>query len=133
MKKIVLFMLIGVLLTSCREYDINEILLGSTEVSLSMKGKVQYTFNPGTGQAAFSPDGTLYRYTDDNLQNWFELKCQTRPVLEGDKIKADLKWNSKTSSGDETALEFSVERTDESGMIWLWNETKNIGLIIKDF
>lgn len=120
------------LCVSCKEYDLDEVLFARSDVYLSLKGKEQYTFNPVEGQCAHNPEGTLYRYTDDNLKNYLEFKCDTRPV-EGEMVTGNLKWKSVSSSGDETNLEFSVEKVDGNGMIWLWSETKNIGLIIKDF
>ena len=133
MRKILYLVALAVFFTACNEYDLNEILLGSSEVSLSLKGKVQYTFNPNKGQAAYNAEGTLYRFSDDDLNSWFELRCQSRPVNAEDRIKADLEWASKTSFGNEKNLEFVVKQTDDSGMIWLWNDTKNIGLIIRNF
>lgn len=133
MRKMLIFLLVVLIGSACAEYNINEVLLENSEISLSLKGKVQYTFNPDKGQMAYDSDRCLYRYTDDDLVSWFELKCQSRPANEGDKLTADLKWASKTSFGNEKELEFVVKQTDESGTIWLWNKTKNIGLIIRDF
>ena len=133
MKKFLTCILAAFALAACAEYNINEALTESTDISLSLKGKVQYTYNPAKGQMAYDSENNLYRYTDDDLSSWFELKCQTRPANEGDKVIADLKWASKTSFGDEKGLEFVVKQTDGNGMIWLWNRAKNIGLIIRDF
>lgn len=133
MKKMLIMLFAAFIFASCGEYDIEEVLLGSSEVSLSLKGKVQYAFNPDKGQASYSPDGTLYRFTDDDLSGWFEFRSQTRPSSEGETVTADLKWASKTSFGNETGLAFSIKKIDENGMIWMWNDTKNIGLIVKDF
>lgn len=133
MKKMMIMLFSALIFAACSDYDIEEILLGNSEVSLTMKRKVQYTFNPDKGQASYSPDGTLYRFTDDDLSGWFELRSQIRPSSEGEIVTADLKWASKTSFGNERGLEFSVVKTDDKGMIWMWNDTKKIGLIIKDF
>ena len=124
MRKVLIFMLAALSLSACVEYDINEVLLVHTDVSLSHKGKNQYTFNS---------EKTLYRYMDDNMNSWFELQCQSKPGGTADKVIADLKWKSKISSGDEKDLEFDIKQTDEKGTIWLWNNTKNIGIIIRDF
>lgn len=133
MRKALTMLLAVCMLAACSPYDIDEVLLGSSEVSLSLKGKVQYTFDPVKGQASYNPDRTLYRFTDDNLSGWFEFRSQERPDNEGDMIAADLKWASKTSFGDEKELMFEVMKINDEGMIWMWNDTNNIGLIIKDF
>lgn len=120
-------------LAGCSGVDINEVLLDSDEISVSLKGKVQYTFNPDKGQAAFDRESHLYRYLDDDLGSWFEIRCHTRPTVEGEDIKADVEWATRTSFLDEKDMTFTVEKTDENGMIWLWNDSDNIGIIIKEY
>ena len=133
MRKVLTLMFAALLCAACNRNETDEILLQNTDISLSLKGKLQYTFNPNKGQAAYNDDRTSYRYTDDDLSSWFVLECQSRPANTGDHVTADLKWASKTSFGDEQGLEFIIKQTDENGMIWMWNDTKNIGLIIRDF
>ena len=120
-------------LTACLRYDIDEVLLERTEVSLTLKGKPQYAFSSDSGQMAINADRTVFRYLADDLTSWMEVNCQSRPGGIGDKLIADVKWKSATSSGDEKGLVFEIKQTDGSGMIWLWNNTNNIGLIIRDF
>ena len=133
MKKAVIMMFAVLTLSACIQYNINEILLEQTEVSLSLRGKTHYTFKPASGQMAFNSEGTLYRFMNDDMNSWFELKCQSRPGGLGEKVVADLKWKCKESSGDEKDLEFAIKQIDGEGMIWMWNSTNNIGLIIRDF
>lgn len=120
-------------LAGCSGVDINEVLLSSNEISVSLKGKVQYTFSPDKGQAAFDKESNLYRYLDDDLGSWFEIRCHTRPAIEGEEIKADVEWATKTSFMDETGMSFTVKKTDENGMIWLWNDSEDIGIIVKEY
>ena len=133
MNRIVIFVLAALAMTACVRYDIDEVLLERTDISLTIKGKVQYIFASEYGQVALSSDRTLYRYMTDDLANWLEVKCQSRPGGIGEKFTADIRWKSTLSSGEEKGLEFEVKQTDGSGMIWLWNNTNNIGLIIRDF
>ena len=132
-RKILIYILAVLSFASCKEYDIHEVLLVHTDVSLSQKGKEQYIFNPSTGQMGCNAEKTLYRYLDDNLSSWMEVYFQSRPGGAGEKVVADLKWKSRASNGDLKDLEFEIKQTDGSGMIWLWNSTNNIGLIIRDF
>lgn len=133
MKRYLTLIFTAVMFTSCADVNINEVLLGSTDISVSLKGKVQYTFNPDKGQAAYDRESNLYRYFDDDLGSWFEIRCSTRPATEGEVIKADIDWATKTSFRTEKEMVFSVEKTDETGMIWLWNDSEDIGIIIKDY
>ena len=133
MRKTLTILLAALTLCACNNIEMDENLLDEACISLSIKGKVIYTFNSLEGQASYNPDGTLYRYSDDNLKNWFELKTQSRPTRIGKTITADLRWSTRTSDGDETDLEFTIRKTEDDGTIWLWNSSKNIGLIIKDY
>ena len=128
-----IFALAALTLTACAEYDINEVLLVRDDVSLTLKGKPQYVFAADYGQMATNADRTIYRYMTDDLMNWLEVKCQSKPGGVGEKIITDIKWKSTISSGEEKDLEFEIKQTDGSGMIWLWNKSNNIGLVIRDF
>lgn len=128
-----IFVLAVLTLAACAEYDINEVLLVRDDVSLTLRGKPQYVFTADDGQMATNADRTIYRYMTDDLMNWLEVKCQSKPGGVGEKIIADIKWKSRISSGEENNLEFEIKQTDGSGMIWLWNKSNNIGLVIRDF
>lgn len=133
MKRYLTIIFTAVMFTSCADVNIDEVLLGSTDISVSLKGKVQYTFNPDKGQAAYDRESNLYRYFDDDLGSWFEIRCSIRPATEGEVIKADIDWATKTSFRTEEGMVFTVEKTDETGMIWLWNDSEDIGIIIKEY
>lgn len=133
MKRYLTIIFTAVMFTSCADVNIDEVLLSSTDISVSLKGKVQYTFNPNKGQAAYDRESNLYRYFDDDLGSWFEIRCSTRPATEGEVIKADIDWATKTSFRTEEGMVFTVEKTDETGMIWLWNDSEDIGIIIKEY
>ena len=133
MKRFVIFALALLSLTSCMRYDIDAVLLERTDVSLTLRGKVQYAFAAEYGQMAINADRTLFRYMSDDLTNWMEVCSLSKPGGVGEKLTANVKWKSSISSGDEKDLEFEIKQTDGTGMIWLWNNTNNIGLIIRDF
>lgn len=133
MKRLVIFTLALLSLTACLRYDIDEVLLARTDVSLTLKGKLQYAFAADYGQMAINADRTLFRYMTDDLATWMEVRCQTKPGGIGEKILADVKWKSTLSEGEEKGMEFEIKQIDGSGMIWLWNNSNNIGLIIRDF
>lgn len=133
MRKIMIFILAAISFAACVEYDINEVLLVRTDVSLSHKGKVQYTFDPSKGQMGGNADKTLYRYMSDNLGSWMEVKFKSRPGGVGETVMADIQWKSRSSIDEIKGLEFEIKQTEGNGMIWLWNSENNIGLVIRDF
>ena len=133
MKRYLTIIFTALILAGCADVSIDEVLLSSNDVSVSLKGKVLYTFNPDKAQAAYDRENNLYRYLDDDLGCWFEVRCHTRPATAGEVIKADIDWATRTSFRTEKEMVFSVEKTDETGMIWLWNDSEDIGIIIKDY
>ena len=133
MRKILIFMLAVLSFSACVEYDINEVLLVHTDVSLSHKGRNQYTFDPTQGQMSLNAEKTIYRYLSDDLSNWMEVVCQSKPGGVGEKVIADVKWKYRNSNGEETNLTFEIKQTDGNGMVWLWDSENNIGLVIRDF
>ena len=67
MKKILIFAFTSLLFCACQEYDIEEVLLVRSDISLTEKGKIQYTFDPLKGQVTINAEKTLYRYIFDDL------------------------------------------------------------------
>lgn len=118
--------------TGCVKYDIGEILLSRTEVSLSLKDKNIYTFDSSKGQFGFNPQRNEYRVVDDDLSSWFVFICDARPGIEGDMVKGSLEWVTRTSKGKREGAVFRVERVGGDGTIWLWCEDEKIGLVIRD-
>ena len=126
-----IILLSGLLLTGCSEYDIDEILLARPDVSLTMKGRELYSFNPDKGQISFNAEKNEYRMFDDDLGNRIELRFGERPSHEDQKLSVDVDWETDKGFKKEAGLEFEVKKTDENGQIWLWNDSDNIGIVIK--
>ena len=131
MKRIIILVSIIMAVTSCRPYDIDEILLQREEVSLTIKGEVVFSLDPVTCQLGYSDKGNTFRVFDDNLGNWFILKCRTSPDTEGQSLKADLEYTTQTDTKTISGLVFTVEKTDRNGHIWLWNDERKIGVVVK--
>ncbi|MBQ2112473.1 MAG: hypothetical protein II194_04520 [Bacteroidales bacterium] len=129
-----IFGILVILLASagCNRYDIDEILLEKSEISLTWKGQDQFIFDPVYCQFAHNSTTNEYRAFDDRLSDWFIVRCNARPDTEGQTLTADVTWTSSNSTKSEKALEFTVHRTDSKGRIWLWNKSKNIGIVIKN-
>lgn len=132
MKKIIFISILMMAATSCCRYDVDEILLQRSDISLTVKGEDQFTFNPVTCQTAHNASTHEYRVFDDRIANWFIIRCNERPDTEGQTITADLTWTTQKTNRKEKSLSFTVEKTDAKGHIWLWNKSKNIGIVIKN-
>lgn len=133
MKRAVLFIIsAAVLLTGCREYDIEEILLQREDISLTIRGEEILVYDEETFQIGYNSEKNEFRVFDDNLANWFVLKCSARPSTEGQEVKADLSWTSTNTTKTRKGLTFTVEKTGPEGFIWLWCEAEAAGVVVRE-
>lgn len=133
MKRIAIIMTIMLLAAGCnRETGTETPLTETSDISLTWKGARQVTYSPDNCQMAYNDARHEYRVYDDKLANWFILRCSEAPVSVGQLISADVSWTGKSSTKEFIALEFSVEKTDENGQIWLYNPSNKIGIVIKN-
>ena len=90
------------------------------------------SFDENTCQLGYNSARNEYRVYDENLANWYILKCSAQPTSEGQIVKADLEYTTEKDVKSLTDLEFSVEKTSSDGLVWLWNKERKIGIIIKN-
>ena len=127
------FILLGLLtLTGCTFYSMEDILLRESEISLSWRGEQQVVYIPSEFQLAFNDRDNEFRVYSDRLGEWFTVKCSEKPSAEGQLLKADVSWTASKSTKQLKSLDMKVEKTDEEGLIWLWNSSHRVGIIIKD-
>lgn len=131
-KRFTIILGVVLVLSGCVQYDIDEILLAKTEISISLRGKTIYDFDPVKGQYAFVPTVNEFRMMDDDAKSWLIVKFDQKPNIEGDNVHASVQWKTKTGTGNVEDAEFKVERVGGDGMIWLWCGDEKMGLIIKD-
>ncbi len=117
---------------SCVRFDFEEILLPREDISLTIKNVEQFSFDPLTCQISHNITQNEYRVFDDKLSGWFVLKCREMPANKGQVVKADLTWTASKSTKSMKGLSFKVEKTDNTGKIWMWCEDKSIGIVIKN-
>ncbi len=132
MKKALLILASLLTLASCRQYNFEEILLPREDVSLTVKGKVQFSYSPETCQMSHNETDNIYRVFDDKLSNWFTVECRQKPVEEGQELTADISWTASSSTKSMKNLRFRIEKMGGSGRIWMWCEEKSIGIVIKN-
>lgn len=129
---ILMVLAIGALFQSCACYDIEQTLLVHEELTLTWKGDVQAMYAPSTWQCSFNAAKNEYRVNDDNMANYFVVRCSERPSAEGQELSADVEWTVATNIKRYEGLRFKVERVASDGRIWLWNKSQKIGIVIKD-
>lgn len=134
MRKLGIFILLGLgaLMQSCVRYDIEQTLLVHEDLMLTWKGDVQLTYAPQTWQYSFNTAKNEYRVNDDNMANYFVIRCSERPSSEGQELSADVEWTVKSNIKRYEGLRFKVEKVASDGRIWLWSKSQKIGVVIKE-
>jgi hypothetical protein len=132
-RRILITLIFAFAVTSCEMFSSgSEILMQSSEISLTWKNTPQIVYEEGECQLGFNNERNEYRVYNDKLAYWFTVRCSEKPVSVGQVITAYVSWTGKTASKAYTGLEFLVKKTNEEGMVWLWNESESIGIIIKN-
>ena len=132
MKRLTYIILTIVALAGCQPYDIDEILLTRNDLSITVKGVLQMSYDPLTCQMAHNTTDNEYRVYDDDLADWFVVKCDTKPTYEGQELRVTVTWTTTDDIRRESNLEFEVHRIDSKGKIWMWNDSKDIGVVIQE-
>lgn len=119
---------------ACAPYEVDEILVQAEDVSLVIRGTLRFEYNPDTCQMAYNAHKTEFRAMKDNMADYFVLKCSEDPTTEGQELKADLTYTTVSDVKAETGLTFKVEKISPSdGRLWLWCQSKKIGVVIRKF
>lgn len=127
----ILFAVMLVSLSSCRRYDVDAILLDRDDISLTIKGDLCLAFEPMTCQLGYNDSRNEFRVYDDLIGNMFVITCSKSPDTEGMSLKADILYTASSSTKTMNALEFNVRRISSDGRIWMWNDSKKIGVVVK--
>lgn len=117
-------------LVSCR-YDVDEILLSRSDISLTIKGELQMAFDENTCQLGYNTGRNEFRVYDEKLSDFFIVRCSAKPDSEGQKVTAELEYTTETDVKKMKGLEFEVQKVSSDGLIWLWEKDKKIGVVVK--
>lgn len=128
----VLVAAVSAMLCGCVRYDMDEILLEREDLSLTWKGEDQIVFDPLTWQVSSNIRNCEYRVNDDNMANYFIVRCSERPVTEGQDVTADVEWTLATNIKRYEGIRFTVRKTGPDGLVWMWNKSQKIGVVIQE-
>lgn len=132
MKRISVIFILFLTIAGCNPYNMENTFLQQSEISLTWKGEVQVSYDPADCQIGFNDKTCEYRVYDDRLSQWFTIRCSENPEEEGQVIAGDVSWTGGTGTKSFQGLPFEVKQISSDGLIKLWNEDKDIGIIIKD-
>ena len=120
------------LLSSCDRYQPEELLLPKSDISLTIKGEDQIRYDQKTWQLGHNAEKNEFRAVNDKLTDWMILRCNATPSTVGQSVTAYLEYTTSNDTKKLNALTFTVEKTSTEGLIWLWNDDKKIGVVVKD-
>ena len=121
-----------VLMSSCGDrFRVEEVLLDRDEVSLTWKGVEQLAYDPLTWQLGFNEAKCEYRLNDDNMANFFVLRCDAHPVEVGQDVTASIEWTVATNIKKYDGVRFTVKKVDGNGKVWLWSRVQKIGVVVQ--
>ena len=130
-KTIILAILIAK--TGCTNYGSFGAASHHDSISLTWKGTLQVDYYPQTFQLGYNCSTNEYRVYDDRLAYWFTVRCSEKPVEEGQQLTADISWTGKSKTMSLKGIQVKVEKIDEeSGLVWLWNQSEKISIVIKN-
>lgn len=120
------------LLSSCDRYQPEELLLPKSDISLTIKGEDQIRYDQKTWQLGHNAEKNEFRAVNDKLTDWMILRCNATPSTVGQSVTAYLEYTTSNDTKKLNALTFTIEKTSPEGLIWLWNDDKKIGVVVKD-
>ena len=128
----ILQILLAAVMTSCEPYEVDEILFQKEDVSLIIRGVAVFEYNENTCQVAYNAGKNEYRAMEDNMADYFVLKCSSDLSTEGQEVDADLTYTTSSNVRTEKGLTFRVERISPStGTFWLWCQSRKIGVVVR--
>lgn len=118
-------------LSSCDRFQPEDILLPKSEISLTIKGEDQIRYDQESWQLGHNAERNEFRAVSDKLTDWMILRCNAAPSTVGQSVKAYLEYTTSDDTKKLNDMTFTVEKTSPDGLIWLWNDDKKIGIVIK--
>lgn len=121
----------AIALSGCSCNKLDEDFLNSTTLCLRIKGKTLHKYSPEHCQLGFNEQKKQFRVHNDTMSEYYILTCSSIPTSTGQKINCDLKWSTPSSVSSKSNIEFTVEKIDDNGNIWLWNKSNGIAVSVR--
>ena len=65
------------------------------------------------------------------MSDYYCVRLRSVPTAEGQKVKGDITWTSRSDVVTRKDLTFQVKKADRSGRLWLWCRKEEIGAVIQ--
>lgn len=131
-KYLYIIVLLPLLFSGCKEKVVMDLdMYNSDQISLMVKGKKVFTYSEGDGQLGFNRTLRQFRAGNDDMTGFFILTCDELPRVEGQEIRAEIKWTSGSSVKTSSSLTLKVEKYEDTGLVWLWSSADKTGAVVK--
>ena len=130
--KIVFIFALAALSCSCVKYDLDEILLDRSDISLTWKGEDQVVYDPLTFQLGCNDRKHEYRVNDDSMANYFVATFSEKPSSEGQDLTGNVEWTISSNIKRYEGARFTVKKIGADGTVWLWSRNQKIGIVVKE-
>lgn len=124
-------LLIGIILLASCQGKVDPEFIGLQDFGHQVKDTKVFTYNSLTWQTAFNRERCEFRVHTDNMSDYYCVTLNTVPSSEGQKVKGSVVWTSSSDVIKKSGLNFSVEKIDRAGRIWLWCKKERIGAVIQ--
>ena len=133
MKKVIrcLLFCLALVVSGCTIYDIDEILLSQEDVSLTWKGEEVLVYDPDKWQMGYNQLRNEFRVHDDQMADYFVVRCDAVPTDEGQELKADVQWTEKSSIKKLEGIRLEVKKVSADGYVWLWGNAHGVGIVVR--
>ncbi len=108
-----------------------EKLQENSDIGLMIKGSYAVRYDESDFQMGFNESRNEFWVTDDNMADYFVLKCDKMPEP-GGIVTADITYTTKNDTKSKSGIKFEVEDFDtDSDVVKLWNQPSKMGVIVK--
>lgn len=129
--KSILSCLMLVMLAGCNLYDVDEVLLSRDDVSLTWKGEAVLVYEPDKWQMGYNSAKNEFRVHDDQMADYFVVRCEASPTDEGQELKADVEWTEESSMKRLEGVRLEVKKVSADGYVWLWGKNHSVGIVVR--
>ncbi len=103
----------------------------SSYINFTVKGEVEHRFDPLNWQTVCSLSEGEFTVCNDNMSDFYILRCSSVPREEGDEVVCDVTWTTYSDIKKKKGLDFKVTKADvSSGAVWLWCSSAMIGAAV---
>ena len=132
MKRILLLLCLLPVIGACIfEARIDDELIGSDTPCLKVKGRMVFLYDEATCQLGYTPALHEFRTGNDDMSDFFILRCDMTPKEAGQTVTASLTWLQNYEVQKRDGLTFKVEKVTDDGTVWLWNGRESIGAVVR--